>query len=152
MDITLTGKLNMYANQEVLEEVNSVFAEGDYEELTGFIDLMGDATEDDIVIEDGCLTIPFDQTYEIIKSMDFSSSVVDFIKRMATHFPKVDKMIFEGRYETWSYNDFINFLCKYEDGNIIIYESDNFEDVEDEMVFDEPPVEHHRKYLDTKVQ
>ena len=152
MDVTLSGRLKMYANNDILEDVRDRFIEADYDELTAFVELMGDAEEDDIEVDEDCLTIPFDQSYDVIKSIDYSKSVVEFMKKLAEHFPDVEKMTFEGRYEAWSSGEFMNFLCKYADGNITIFESDDFDDLEDDMIFDEPAANHHRKDLDTSAK
>lgn len=139
MDYTLSGKLTVFADEEILDGINEAFTEGSEEEDKDYSDIMGEVYEDDIELNEDSIIIPFEQTYEILRGFDYSKSVVAFMKKFLSDFTGIEKASFEGRYETWDNNTFMNFLCKCENSEITIYESDNYNEfsVDEESSYEE---------------
>lgn len=80
-----------------------------------FIFIRGESPDDFIIDkEKGLITLPFDQTYALLRTTYSEQDIVDFVSFLIDKFPGITRLDFEGTIDSWSSGEHSNFVCEYD--------------------------------------
>ena len=138
MDVTVSGVITLKGNEEAVEKMN-YFVEGDFGEEEDDDEqvsyrMFNHFEEADFAINGEYMELSIDQSYEFIETTDYSSDIFEFMKELVKEVPGLSEAKFEGWFESWSSGEFIKFLCKYSGNDLVFYESEIYDNSDEEDV------------------
>lgn len=125
MDATVSGSLKLQGNKEAIDKM-AYFIENEFDEedigVSALVRAIENGEAEYDIDED--ITIEIEQSYEFLRSTDYTKDIVEFVKQLVKKVPGLTQVEFNGLFEVWSSGEFIRFVCNFSDGVITAGESD----------------------------
>ena len=91
------------------------FDEEDDSEEYNYAEIRGEVADDfTIDKEKGQITLPFDQSYELLRTLDSEKDIVDFVTFLIGKYSGITRAKFEGTIDSWSSGEHSKFVCEYD--------------------------------------